>query len=270
MRNILITIFTLHYFYSQSKFFLNTNPLFGITLVYLSTAELMTSTTSPMLSNYLAYLQANLMSRNKYIFVAHHNCTTGLEYYLLKKKKKISLFYVNFYLSSELHNAFASIWSNWMQNSILLQYCDRNDSKNLDVFSYFPYRNQQCGGVFNVSNIQRIGYFSLGDDEQQQQQQIKYQVVLNDSMLQNHFRSYYHSYPFFPPKLPLNLHGCMLKIGYKVWPPFVISVKAEQRYSGYEFDFLLIVRDILNCTYRLKEFPRISDYLPIVLVRRRI
>lgn len=108
-----------------------------------------------------------------------------------------------------------------------------------------------------------MGYFYRTNDEE-----LKYQDVLNYSG-RNRFHMYYNTVPFFPSKMPLKLHGCPLKIGYKLWPPFVINVNAAERYAGYEFDFLLIVRNYLNCTYRYRQFPRRVDYLPTILVYMR-
>lgn len=74
-----------------------------------------------------------------------------------------------------------------------------------------------------------------------------YKYELNSAELENQF---------FPTKFRNNFFGCPLKVGYKLWPPFVIDVQEKLHYSGFEIDFLLIVCKLLNCSLEWTEYYR--------------
>lgn len=56
------------------------------------------------------------------------------------------------------------IWSKRLQNAIIVQSFEQNSRKTLEIFSYFPYENGQCG-MFDGENIKRMGYFSINRGE---------------------------------------------------------------------------------------------------------
>lgn len=127
---------------------------------------------------------------------------------------------IQWFFFREICEIFKILWTKKIINSIFFQ--SNTDINVLDVFSYFPYENEVCG-KFNNDNVYNIGYFemSITKNVSSLQFQSKHNQEFN-----LYFQKYYNKLPFFPPKIPLNLNNCEVKISANVWPPNIIDLNS--------------------------------------------
>lgn len=153
---------------------------------------------------------------------------------------------------------------NRLENAIVMH--QGSTTETIELYSYFSYENGQCGGIrspMHIANIKRIGYFVNVDSESMFLNINIYflfiEFIIKDKTSYTETRKSTldkrnRSDRYFPSKWRNNFYGCTLNIGYKMWPPLVINVGDKLNYAGLEIDFLLIVCDLLNCTFNWIEY----------------
>lgn len=88
---------------------------------------------------------------------------------------------------------FQKFWKQRVLNAVIM-LPQMKDSPVLDVYSWFPFQNGNCGDQFSVAQI--VNSCHTGR-------------MANTGVL-------------FPEKIPLDMNGCIVRVRAIVWPPYII------------------------------------------------